>query len=64
MPSLCKLGLHMRCLDGCGMMGDSFLCLDCGQDKYPEVFIGYRRVIGTMGPQWWDEVARARLQRK
>ena len=34
----CIIGIHQRVLEGGGMMGDGLTCVDCGRDKYPEVF--------------------------
>lgn len=34
----CKMGVHDRVLEGGGAMGDGLTCVDCGRDKYPEVF--------------------------
>lgn len=38
MSVLCKIGIHRRVLEGGGLMGDALTCVDCGRDKYPEVF--------------------------
>lgn len=34
----CTVGVHPRVLSGGGMMGDCLTCVNCGRDKYPEVF--------------------------
>lgn len=34
----CALGIHLRVLSGGGSMGDALMCVDCGRNKYPEVF--------------------------
>lgn len=35
----CAHGVHARVLDEAGgMMADAYVCVDCGREKYPEVF--------------------------
>lgn len=38
MKFLCRVGIHGRVLEGSGLMGDALMCVDCGHEKYPEVF--------------------------
>ena len=35
---MCGVGIHRRVLEGSGAMSDGYICVDCGRDKYPEVF--------------------------
>lgn len=58
MNALCKLGLHLHCVDGEGMFGDGIFCLDCGQDKYPEVFNGFPIIVGNLENTYWAERVR------
>jgi hypothetical protein len=38
MNTACRHGIHMRVLEGSGLMQDGLVCVDCGRDKYPEAF--------------------------
>lgn len=65
--SACTIGVHIRALEGSGLMQDGLICVDCGRDKYPEVFgvaIGIRQWSGKIdrtpeGRQRAWEVANA-----
>ena len=52
---MCMIGLHYSGTNDGGSMGDAIKCDVCGQDKYPEVFLGtllHPRSLSDPKPKW------------